>query len=64
MIVGIPSVLGQLGRGKYFENSRPFRGGRVSINVIIPVEFVYKRISAYLLIHKLYWNHAFVCLLG
>ena len=51
-------------RGKYFANSRPFRGGRVSINVIIPVEFVYKRIRAFLLIHKLYRNHAFVCLLG
>ena len=51
-------------RGKYFANNLPFRDGRVSINVLIPVEFVCKRICAYLLMHKLYRKHAFVCLLG
>ena len=57
-------LIRQAYRGKYFANSRPFRGGRVSINVIIPVEFVCKRICEYLIIHKLYPKHAFVCLLG
>ena len=37
-------------RGNYFANSRLFSAERV------PEEFVYKRILAYLLIHKLYWN--------
>ena len=51
-------------RGKYFANSRPFSAGRVSINLIVPIEFVYKRICTYFLIHKPHRKHAFVCLVG
>ena len=54
--------LSDTARGKYFANSSPFSDGRVSINLISPVEFVCERIRTYLLIHKLYQNQAFVCL--
>ena len=62
--VSVHQTLAALCRGKYFANSHPFRGGRVSINVIILVEFVCQKICEYLLINKLYRKHAFVCLLG